>query len=182
MVHYRALLRLIAYVGRTSDYVLRFTPEADRALEVFSDASWSEKNSTSGGLVMYLGCPVSWWTRRQKSVSTSTAEAEYFAASLASREALYLRDLLEADLLPAQRELHKLHFSERRLAPAEGARILLRGRAQQEARARAGGAVRTDLQGAGGVARRTAAAAERRCGMAVAYARWKKNLNQTNYV
>jgi hypothetical protein len=42
-----------------------------------------------------MGCPVAWWTRRQKSIASSTAEAEYFAAALASREAIYIRDLLE---------------------------------------------------------------------------------------
>ena len=38
-----------------------------------------------------------WWTRRQKSVSASSAQAEYFAAALASREGSYVRDLV-ADL------------------------------------------------------------------------------------
>ena len=38
---------------------------------------------------------VTWWTRKQKSISHSSAEAEYFAASMASREGLYIRDLLE---------------------------------------------------------------------------------------
>ena len=45
---------------------------------------------------MLHGVPVScrWWTRRQKSVSASTSEAEFFAASLASREGVWVRDLL----------------------------------------------------------------------------------------
>ena len=51
----------------------------------------------SGGLVLFLGCSVVWWTRRQKSVSASSAQAEYFAAALASREGSYVRDLV-ADL------------------------------------------------------------------------------------
>jgi hypothetical protein len=42
-----------------------------------------------------MDTPISWWTRLQRSISASTAEAEYFSASLASREAVYLRDLLE---------------------------------------------------------------------------------------
>ena len=42
-----------------------------------------------------MGCPVSWWSRRQRSVSASTAEAEFFAAALASREGVYVRDFLE---------------------------------------------------------------------------------------
>ena len=42
-----------------------------------------------------MGCAVTWWTRRLKSVSASSAQAEYFAAALASREGTYLRDELE---------------------------------------------------------------------------------------
>ena len=38
---------------------------------------------------------IAWWTRRQRSVSASTAEAEYFAASLAAREGVFIRDLLD---------------------------------------------------------------------------------------
>ena len=39
--------------------------------------------------------PVVWWSRRQKSVSASTAEAEFFAAALASREGVWLQDFLD---------------------------------------------------------------------------------------
>jgi hypothetical protein len=49
----------------------------------------------SGGVVLYMDAPIAWWTRLQRSISASTAEAEYFSASLASREAVYLRDLLD---------------------------------------------------------------------------------------
>ena len=45
--------------------------------------------------MLYAGNPVVWWSRRQKSVAASTAEAECFAAALASREGVYIRDLLE---------------------------------------------------------------------------------------
>ena len=66
-------------------------------MAVYSDASWCVANSISGGLVTFRGSAVHWWSRRQKSVSSSTAEAEIFAAALASRETLYVRDFL-ADL------------------------------------------------------------------------------------
>ena len=93
--HLSALERVLAYVGRTADRVLRFTPEASLGFQVYSDASWATRNSVSGGLVFFHGCAVMWWTRRQKSVSTSTVEAEYFAASLASREAVWCVDFAE---------------------------------------------------------------------------------------
>ena len=63
---------------------------------MFSDASWETRNSVSGGIVLLYGCSVVWWSRRQNSVALSSAEAEYMAASVAGREAIYLRDLLES--------------------------------------------------------------------------------------
>ena len=65
------------------------------SLEAQPDASWASKHSTSGGIVMYRGCLIVWWSRLQKSISASATEAEYFAAALASREGVYVRDLLE---------------------------------------------------------------------------------------
>ena len=93
--HMRALFRCVAYVGHTAGRVLRFITDPTTHIDVYSDASWAAQNSVSGGIVLFLGCPVAWWTRRQTSVSSSTAQAEYFAAALASREGVYIRDLTE---------------------------------------------------------------------------------------
>ena len=75
--------------------MLRFSPSAAPELVVYSDASWETRFSTSGGLVLFMGCVVAWWSRRQRSVSVSTSEAELFAAALASREGIFIRDLVE---------------------------------------------------------------------------------------
>jgi len=92
--HYAALERVLRYLARTRDRSLRFLSSRS-GLVVYSDASWATKNSTSGGVILYNNCPISWWSRRQKSVSASTCEAECYAAALASREALFIRDLLD---------------------------------------------------------------------------------------
>ena len=94
--HYAALMRTLGYLHSTAHLVLCLQPTTSE-LEVYSDASWLTRNSVSGGLILYRRCPIAWWSRLQKSVSASTAEAETFAAALASREAIYVRDLL-ADL------------------------------------------------------------------------------------
>ena len=93
--HYAALMRTLGYVSRTAHYVLRFRPDPSAEVVVYSDASWLTKNSVSGGLIFFWGSPVNWWSRLQKSVAASTAEAEFFAAALATREAVYVRDFLE---------------------------------------------------------------------------------------
>ena len=50
--------------------------------------------SVSGCLVFYHGCLVHWFSKMQKSVSLSSAEAEYFGAMMAARDLIWLRDLL----------------------------------------------------------------------------------------
>lgn len=98
--HYKAMLRVLAYIHHTKDRVLLLAPDTDPNVVVYSDASWLASFSISGGLIYYHGCPVNWWSRRQRSVSHSSAEAEYFAASAASREGIYIRDLLEDLAMP----------------------------------------------------------------------------------
>ena len=48
-----------------------------------------------GGLILVWAALVAWWARLQKSVSASTCEAEAFAAALASREGIFVRDFME---------------------------------------------------------------------------------------
>ena len=55
------------------------------------------KHSVSGAFFVFLGCPVAWFSRTQKSVSLSSTEAEYFAAMIAARDGVHYRDVL-ADL------------------------------------------------------------------------------------
>ena len=84
-----------AYLHHTRDQGLAFKPTADKtALMLYSDADWSTKFSTSGCICYSHGCAIHWHTRFQRSVSHSTAEAEYIAASMAAREAVFLRELL----------------------------------------------------------------------------------------
>ena len=42
-----------------------------------------------------MGCLIGWWSRRQHSISLSSAEAEYNAASVAGREGVHYRDQLD---------------------------------------------------------------------------------------
>ena len=91
--HYTAMQRTLAYLFHSATHGLLFKPDKCD-LVVYSDADWSTKFSTSGGICYVHGCPVHWHTRLQRSVSHSTAEAEYIAASMAAREAVFLRELL----------------------------------------------------------------------------------------
>ena len=52
------------------------------------------RRSHTGYIIMLNGGPVSWKSTRQKSVSLSTAESEWYAASEAGKEIIYLRYIL----------------------------------------------------------------------------------------
>ena len=89
--HYEAMQRVLAYLQHTSDRPLMLRPDSGTGVLLYSDASWSDCFSTSGGIIYVHGCAVLWYSRRQRTVPHSTAEAEYIEASMAAREGEFLR-------------------------------------------------------------------------------------------
>jgi hypothetical protein len=91
--------RILAYLKGTATLGILFGGEKSKNLLGFSDASWGScvegRKSVSGFLFKFGGGAVSWKSVRQRAVALSTAEAEYMALSDASREATWLRWLLE---------------------------------------------------------------------------------------
>ena len=92
--HFRAALRLLVYLRDNGDRPLAFTPNLDRGLDVFVDSNWGTRFSISGCLVFYHGCLFHWFSKMQRSVSLSSAEAEFFGAMMTSRDVVFLRELL----------------------------------------------------------------------------------------
>ena len=64
----------------------------------YSDADYAcdedTRVSTSGYVVMVGGTAVSWRSKKQKLVTTSSSEADYVAANLAAKELLYVRNIM----------------------------------------------------------------------------------------
>ena len=92
--HFDAAIRVLIYLDGHRDRRLVMKPNASLGLEVFVDSSWATKFSCSGAYFFVYGCVVFWFSKMQKSVALSTAEAEYFGAMLAAKEAIFLRELL----------------------------------------------------------------------------------------
>ena len=67
-------------------------------LHGFTDADWAgspmDRKSTSGGIFSIDSTIVSWYSRKQRFMALSLAEAEYMAASLAACEAIWMRKIL----------------------------------------------------------------------------------------
>ena len=62
----------------------------------YCDSDWansSSRRSTISNFFLYRA-PISWRSKLQKTVALSTAEAEYYSASTAAVEVIYLRYLL----------------------------------------------------------------------------------------
>ena len=81
------------YLRGAAERSLVFAPDSTRGLETYVDSSWAAKFSCSGGLFFLHGCLFFWFSKMQRSVALSSAEAEYFGAMLAARELLFAIDL-----------------------------------------------------------------------------------------
>jgi hypothetical protein len=100
--HFRAALRLLAHLQSVGSRPLVFAPNSARGLDTYVDSSWATRFSVSGCLIFYHGCLFHWFSKMQKSVSLSSAEAEYFGAMMAARDLIFVRDLLVELAIPLE--------------------------------------------------------------------------------
>jgi hypothetical protein len=96
--HLAALKRILRYVRGTLHMGLLIRPSSQQELIVYSDADWAgcpiTRRSTSGYVVFLGDNLISWSSKRQHTVSRSSAEAEYRAVTNAVAKATWLRQLL----------------------------------------------------------------------------------------
>lgn len=91
---------VLRYLVGTSKMGLQFKPSSSSMDVVgFGDADYAgdvdTRKSTTGYVFVWGGAAISWCSKRQPTVSTSTMEAEYVAANALVREALWLRKLMD---------------------------------------------------------------------------------------
>lgn len=103
VMHWQAVKRLLRYLQGTASHILWLNgtaanPEPDYDIYGFCDADWAadavDRKSCGAYLYFYRGCLVSWASKKQTFVATSTMEAEYVSASNASKEGLWLREMV----------------------------------------------------------------------------------------
>ena len=95
--HKATVTRIFRYLRKTVDYVLVFNgPLA--ALSGYSDSDWAgdhdTRKSTSGYVFNVGSAVISWSSKLQSTVALSSCEAEYIGQTNATKEAIWLRRLL----------------------------------------------------------------------------------------
>ncbi|GJY49959.1 ribonuclease H-like domain-containing protein [Tanacetum coccineum] len=100
--HFVALKRIPRYVQGTLDLGLHLYASATTSLVGYTDTDWagcpSTRRSTSGYCIFLGDNLLSWYAKRQHTISRSSAEAEYRGVANVVAETAWVRNLL--------RELH----------------------------------------------------------------------------
>ena len=106
--HLSMAKRVLTYLRDTADHGLHYRRSENRDIVCFVDASYADgdnRRSTYGYVISLGNNILSFRTKQQASVATSTTEAEFTAVANAVRELLYLKNLssevdLTTDMLP----------------------------------------------------------------------------------
>lgn len=100
--HWSAVVRIFRYLRGTVHYELVYKGSL-KELCGYTDSDWagdSTRRSTSGYLFNLGSGAISWSSKRQATVALSTCEAEYIGQTQATKEAVWLRKLLNQLLRP----------------------------------------------------------------------------------
>ena len=97
--HWSSLKRVLRYLKGIADYGIFLRRDSPVSLHAFSDADWAgnrdDRSSTSGFIVFMGRNPISWSSRKQRSVARSSTEAEYRSLASATSEVCWLIQLFQ---------------------------------------------------------------------------------------
>lgn len=89
--------RTLRYLKGATNFAVHYPNKNSNIQEliVYTDANFSESNSTGGYLCFFNGGPVAWSSKRQPKIALSSTESEFVAASEGIKEIMYLTSLIE---------------------------------------------------------------------------------------
>lgn len=97
--HWDALKRLLRYLKSTYDYGVMIKPQSRFVFHAYSDANWAgdptDRHSTTGYVVYFGDIPISWASKKQKTIARSSTEAEYRAVATTAAEVVWIGSLLQ---------------------------------------------------------------------------------------
>jgi hypothetical protein len=91
--HLKAARHVLRYMKGTKDLILTYGLNQDGSIVGYSDADYAgdpdTRLSTTGYVYLLGGAAIAWTSRKQRTVATSTTEAEYMALSDAAKHAAW---------------------------------------------------------------------------------------------
>ncbi|MCO5557270.1 hypothetical protein L7F22_010831 [Adiantum nelumboides] len=105
-VHKQAVKRTLRYLRTTQHYALTYYYDPSNPISIsgYVDAKWAGDDPkcffTRGYVFTLDGGTISWQIKRQSSIASSSTKAEYVVAALASRDALWISELIKELKLP----------------------------------------------------------------------------------
>ncbi|CAM8902387.1 unnamed protein product [Rhodiola kirilowii] len=107
--HWQAVHRVLRYLKGMMNLGLVYL-EFPSVIEGYSDASWisneEDHSSTNGWVFLLGGGAISWASKKQTCISSSTMESEFVALAAASKEAEWLKNMI-----------HEIPLWERPISP-----------------------------------------------------------------
>ena len=95
--HWNGVQQVFRYLKGSQGLTLRYARD-DQDLLGYSDTDYasdaSDRKSTMGYAFILSGAAVTWASRKQQAISTSTTEAEYIGLCNAAKEAVWIRNFL----------------------------------------------------------------------------------------
>lgn len=102
--HMEAAKHTLRYLRGTINLGIEYTRQAKLDLLGYCDADYAQdlqdRISNSGYVFMMSGGPITWACRKQKSVAVSSTESEYMALCLATKECVWILQLMDQMNLP----------------------------------------------------------------------------------
>ena len=100
LMHWEAVKRILKYLIRNQELILVYGGSSQKELVVtgYTDSNFENKEdfkSQSAYIFMLNGGAISWRSSKQSTIADSSTEAEYIAASDASKEAILMRKFIE---------------------------------------------------------------------------------------
>jgi hypothetical protein len=96
--HMSAVKTTSRYIRSSKELGILYSRKGYRTLEGYSDSDFAanrgDRISILGNVFFLAGGPISWMSKKQKSVATSTMEAEYMAMSACAKQSQFLAQIL----------------------------------------------------------------------------------------
>jgi hypothetical protein len=96
--HWKAAIHVVRYLKGTRDYELELGGREVAQLVGFTDSDYANcpdtRRSVSGYCFSLGSGIISWMSKKQATTATSSTEAEYMAACSATKEAVWIRNVL----------------------------------------------------------------------------------------